>query len=473
MLFLIVGCLPQSNYSYEVPEIETGFRTIDSITQTQVNDTTSLANIHWNDFFTDSNLIQLINQGLEYNFDMQQAIKNIEIADQYFKQKKLEWLPSINGTVAKANYEILSDKSFASPNSTFYDGGDAPENMFVYKPQNITGLNLSWEIDVWGKIRSEKAISLYEYGKTNELKKAIQTKIIAEIAENYYNLLLLKAQLKVAQQNFELSQNTFKIVELQYNSANVTALAKSQVKSQMLIYKALIPELNEKITIQENALSFLVGSLPKNVANSDATLWSIELDSSYSYGVPLSLIDNRPDVQAKKLDLLKKNAEVGVAQVARYPQLKIDIDFGLNSALARNWLSIPGALFGNLIGGITQPIFNKRKLKTNFEVAKINREKAELEFQKTAYNAVREVTDALIHIRSLEEQFNIVEEQITTTELAIRQSSMLFNSGYATYLEVITAQEIALKSELQFNKIRHDLLLARVRLYRSLGGGWK
>lgn len=125
------------------------------------------------------------------------------------------------------------------------------------------------------------------------------------------------------------------------------------------------------------------------------------------------------------------------------------------------------------MGGLTQPIFNKRKLKTNFEVAKIKREKAELDFQKSAYNAVREVSDALIHIHSLQEQFEVIEEQVKTTELAIQQADMLFNSGYATYLEVITAQEKALKSELQFNQIRHDLLLARVRLYRSLGGGWK
>lgn len=469
---ILWGCMPQSKYSYEVPGMEEGtYRTLESSHDT--TDSTTIADIQWRTFFNDTNLIQLIDKGLQYNFDILQAVKNIEIADQYFKQKKLEWLPSVSGTIAKANYEILSDKSFASPNSTFYDGGTPPENLFVYKPQNITGLNFSWEIDIWGKIRSEKAAALFEYGKTHEMKKAVQTKLISDIAEGYYNLLLLNAQLKVAEQNFQLSENTFKIVSLQYNSANVTALAKSQVKSQMLIYKALIPKLKEKIAIQENALSFLTGGLPDSFNQLAFSLWNVPMDTAYSYGVPLQLIDNRPDVQLKKLDLLKKNAEVGVAQTAQYPQLKIDIDFGLNAALARNWLSIPGALFGNIIGGLTQPIFNKRKLKTNFNVAKINREKAELDFQKTAYNAVREVSDALIHIHSLEEQFDIVEEQVTTTELSIRQADMLFNSGYATYLEVITAQEVALKSELQFNEIRHDLLLARVRLYRALGGGWK
>lgn len=467
----LFGCMPQSKYRYKVSGLNSGFRTLNNFTDT--TDTNTIATIPWREFFTDTQLLQLIDKGLSYNFEIQQAIKNIDIADQYFQQKKLEWLPSINGTIAKANYEILSNNSYASPNSKFYEGDEAPENLFVYKPQNITGLNLSWEIDIWGKIRSEKAATLFEYAKTQEMKKAVQTKLVSDISESYYRLLLLNAQLKVAHQNYELSKNTYKIVELQYNSANVTALAKSQVKTQLLTYKALIPELKEKIALQENALSFLIGGLPQSFSVSEGSLWEIPVDTVFSQGVPLQLIDNRPDVQSQKIDLLKKNAEVGIAQVAQYPQLKIDIDFGLNAALTRNWLSVPGALFGNLMGGLTQPIFNKRKLKTNFEVAKIKREKAELDFQKSAYNAVREVSDALIHIHSLQEQFEVIEEQVKTTELAIQQADMLFNSGYATYLEVITAQEKALKSELQFNQIRHDLLLARVRLYRSLGGGWK
>ena len=185
------------------------------------------------------------------------------------------------------------------------------------------------------------------------------------------------------------------------------------------------------------------------------------------------MIDNRPDVRAKKLELLKRNANVGVAQTAQYPQLRIDLDFGVNAMLMRNWLNIPGALFGDLIGNLSQPIFNKRRLKTNFEVAKLNRDKAEIDFQRTVYNAAREVSDALITINSLHEQFDIIEEQVITTELAIRQSDMLFNSGYASYLEVITAQRDALNSELKYNEIRHGLLLARIRLYRSLGGGWE
>lgn len=469
----LYSCMPQSKYSYQEPELPESFRVLDNDTK-EDTDSISIGTINWEDYFKEPELIELINKGLQFNFDMQQALKTIEIANQYSKSAKLEWLPDLNATVAGAAYEFRSEEFYSNPNAKWYDntGTTPPNSMYMYKPQNYSSLNLSWEIDIWGKMRSKKAAALYELSKNEEVRKAVQTKIVSEIAEGYYSLLLLYEQLRVAQQNYQLSQNTYNIIKLQYESGNVTALAKQQTKSQMLSYSALIPKLKQEIALQENNLNFLVGGLPEEIERKNTTLWSVQIDSTISYGVPLGMVDNRPDVNAKKLDLLKKNAEVGVAQVAQYPQLKIDLDFGVNSMIMRNWLNIPGALFGNIIGNLTQPIFNKRKLKTEFEVAKLNREKSEIDFQRTVYYAVKEVSDALITINSLQEQFDIIEEQVKTTELAIRQAAMLFNSGYASYLEVITAQRDALDSELRYNEIRHELLIARIRLYRALGGGW-
>lgn len=473
LIGLLVSCMPQSRYQFQTVELPEDFRLLDS---TDVNkDTTNIAEIKWKEFFKEPELIDLIEKGLQKNFEMRDALKTIAITEQLSKQAKLEWLPSLNADLAEINHQWRSEDYYSTPSSLWYNytGDEIPSSMHVQSKQNITGVNLSWEIDTWGKIRSQKAATIYKFLEAEENKKAVQSKIITQIAESYYHLLLLNAQLEVAQRNFELSQNTYRIVELQYQSGNITALAKQQTKSQMLVSKALIPRLREEIALEENQLSFLTGAMPEEIAVGNTTLWNIETDTDLSYGVPLELINNRTDVRAKELNLRSKNAEVGVAQTNRYPRLKIDLGAGTNAMAMENWLNVPGALFGSVAGSITQPIFNKRKLKTNYEIAKINREKAELDFQRTAYLAVKEVSDALIIINSLDEQLDIAEEQVETTELAIRQSNLLFNSGYATYLEIITAQKVALESELNLNRIRHDILLARIRLYRSLGGGWQ
>lgn len=473
LIGLLASCMPQARYQFSDVELPEDFRLLD--TTNVVNDSANIAHIKWREFFKEPELIDLIEKGLEKNFEMRDALKTIAIVDQLSRQAKLEWLPSLNADLAAISYQYRSEDYYSNPSSNWYEhtGEEPPSSFHVQSRQNITGVNLSWELDAWGKIRSQKAAALFKFLEAEENRKAIQSKIITQIAESYYSLLLLNAQLEVAQRNFELSQNTFRIVELQFESGNITALAKQQTKSQMLVSKALIPRLREEIALQENQMSFLTGSMPEEIKIGSNTLWNIETDTNLSYGVPLELISNRTDVRAKELNLRSMNAEVGVAQTNRYPQFKIDLSTGTNAMLMENWLNVPGALFGSIAGGITQPIFNKRKLKTDYEVAKINREKAELDFQQTAYLAVKEVSDALIIINSLDEQLEIAEEQVETTELAIRQSNLLFNSGYATYLEIITAQKVALESELNLNKIRHDILLARVRLYRSLGGGWQ
>src|SRR5690606_38132367 len=138
-------------------------------------------------------------------------------------------------------------------------------SLYNYTMQNISGISVSWEVDIWRKFRDQKQIALNNYLQTEEARKAIQTNLIAQIAEGYYNLILLNAQLNVAQTNFELSKNTLEIVQLQYEAGHITALAKQQTKSQMLTAQALIPSLKQQIALQENQLNYLTGSFPKEI----------------------------------------------------------------------------------------------------------------------------------------------------------------------------------------------------------------
>ncbi|MBB1151243.1 efflux transporter outer membrane subunit [Myroides sp. NP-2] len=471
-LTLFQACAPQSKYrtpTFELPEQYRGQK--DSLAQ---GDSLTISAIKWRDFFQDEQLTNLIDKGLSHNFDMQNALKNLEIAAQKTKQAKLEWLPSLDLEAGSVAYQYRSENYYGTPSSNYYKnkGEEPPTNMYVNSAQYTSGLALSWEIDIWGKIKSQTAEQLARFLQTEEARKAIQTELIAQIAQGYYTLLLLDAQMEVAQTNYELTKNTLKIVELQRDAGQITSLAITQTKNQMLVAKALIPSLKQQIAIQENALSLLTGQLPTSIQR-EITLTDVKQEELGSTGLPLALLQYRPDVQVAELELKAKNAAVGVAQTARYPALTINLEGGLNSMLGENWFNIPGSLFGSLIGKVTNPIFNKRKLKTAFEVAKIERTKSEIDFQKTVYTAVTEVTDALVNLKTTEEQIEIADEQVTTSRLGVKQSNLLFNSGYATYIEVINAQKNMLDNELNLNKLKLNKLQYGVQLYKALGGGWQ
>ncbi len=467
---LFQSCIPQAKYKKPPIDLPNYYKDQGTISN---KDSINISSIEWRDFFNDQQLIDLIEQGLSHNFDMQVALKNIEISSQKLKQAKVEWLPNVGLDIGNVAYQFRSKNYYGTPSSNYYNhkGEDAPSTLYVNQAQYSTALDFSWEIDIWGKIRSQKAVELAKFLQTIEAKNAIQTEIIAKIAEGYYNLLLLDAQMKVAETNYELTKNTLKIVQLQRDAGQLTSLAIQQTKNQMLVSKALLPSLKQQIAVQENALSVLTGRLPQNI-NRDTKLTDIKQNELLNTGIPLELLQFRPDIKAAELELMSKNALVGVAQTNRYPSLKITLSGGVNSMLGENWFNIPGSLFGNIVTNASAPLFNKRKLKTAFEIAKLERTKSEIDFQKTVFNAINEVTNTLVSLKMTDEQIDIANEQVATSRLGVKQSNLLFNSGYATYIEVINAQKNMLENELNLNKLTLNKLQYRIQLYKALGGGW-
>lgn len=475
-LILISGCLLLSSCKvgkdYVRPEVSIPdtFRGVNLAT-----DSTTIADIPWNDFFTDSMLMMLIDSAIVNNYDMQTALKNIEIANQSLRQSRAAFLPEIDAQLGGTNHQWRSRDYYSTPSSKWYDRegqGEPPQDLFLNQSQYISSISFSWELDIWGKLRRQKEGALAVYLQTFEARKAIQTSLVSAIAEGYYNLLTLDAQLEVAQRNLKLNDSTLQIVKLQRDAGEVSSLAIQQTQSQMLVAASLIPQLEQEIAIQENTLMALTGRMPDSIYRS-STLTDWRMQETYDSGVPLQLLANRPDVREAELALRAANADVGVAQAYRYPALTIEASGGLNAMLPQNWFNIPGALFGGIISGVTQPIFNGRRLKTQHEIAKLERDKAEISFQQIVMDAVHEVTNALVMIEKLNEQHTIAEQRVATAQLGVKNANLLFKSGEASYLEVITAQSNALTSELDLVSIQQQQLNAKVTLYRALGGGWK
>jgi outer membrane protein, multidrug efflux system len=427
-------------------------------------DTSGIAAIQWKTFFTDPDLQKLIDSAISKNYDMQIALKNIEAAQLIVKQSKLGYLPDAKLQIS-ATLNRSSDNSLNGLSLSQFLGKSYIEDY-------TAGAALSWEADIWGKIKNQKAKALAAYLQTTEAKKMIQTNLVADVAKDYFNLLMLDAQLAIADKNLLLNDSTLRIIKLQYDAGQVTALAVQQADAQRLAAAQLIPLLQQNIIVQENAVSILTGVLPAAV-HRNFSINNIAFADKLSAGVPSALLSNRPDVKIQELELTIANAKTGIAKAAMYPSLTITATGGVNSFKASNWFNIPASLFGTVAGGITQPLFQRRELKTQYELAKVDREKTVLQFRQSVLTAVGEVADALAKNEKLKEQQLIAATRVTTLQRSIINADLLFKNGMANYLEVIIAQSNVLQDELELASLKKDQLNAAVELYRALGGGWK
>jgi NodT family efflux transporter outer membrane factor (OMF) lipoprotein len=474
IVLAIVGCKVGETYQrpeYPLPDKYYGS---DKLQDSLFVGVDRIATINWREFFNDTTLVALIDTALKNNFDMQKITKEMEIGMEMFKQSKANLYPSVGSMPFEYVRERFGENfhNYNSNRSRRYHGDEVPKSFFTERLRHAITLQASWELDIWGKFRWQKEAQLAEFMETQEFRKALQTELISDIAATYFNMLMLKSQMTVAQRNYELSQNTLRIVRLQYEAGETTALAIQQTESQMLRAKALIPQLEKAYTSQENRLNNLLGRTPQAI-ESIHFLEQIDFSQQYSTGVPIELVQNRPDVAAAEYNLIASNARVGITQAMKYPALTIGASTGFNSMRLDNLIDPVSSSFAILNGALFQPIFQNRRLKTNHRIAIKEKEIAELDFKETITTAVTEVSNALVNIEKLQEEYEIVEERLDITTQGLGNAGLLFQSGFANYLEVINAQEDFLQTNLDRVQLQMLLALAKVELYRSLGGGWQ
>ncbi len=422
-----------------------------------------IATLLWKDLFTDPSLQELIDTAIVRNYDMQIAVKNIEAAQLVLSQTKHAYLPDIT---------LQTGATLTRPSDNSLNGLSLSQFLGrSYLEDYTTGVGISWEADIWGKIKNQKAIALAAYLQTAEARKAVKTNIVAGVAKGYYDLLILDAQLAVAKKNLLLNDSTLSIVKLQYTAGQLTELAIQQTEAQRLAAAQLIPQIGQEIALRENALSILTGTLPAAIERK-MVLDKVAIPVNTVTGVPSEIVSRRPDVKREELALVIANAQTGIAKATMYPSLSITATAGVNAFKASNWFSIPASLFGSVAGSITAPLLQKKKLRTNYELAKVDREKKMIRFRQSVLTAVGEVSDALARIRYLKEKQSIASERRDILQKGIHNAGLLFKNGMASYIEVLTAQGNVLQSELETYSIKKDQLIANIELYRALGGGY-
>ena len=418
-------------------------------------DASNMADANWKTLFNDSQLIALIEEGLTNNPDLQIATLKIEEAEAAFKQSRTSLLPGING---------FGQESYTRNAETIYPTG--PREVNTYQ----LGLEASWEVDVWGKLRTAKRAAFATMLATDAGQKAVKTRLISSIATSYYSLMALDAQLKITQQTVVNSTKLVETMKALKASGMVTGAAVVQSEASLYAAKVTIPTLEQSITETEHALSILIGRTPGKIERSE--LSEQQITAELKAGVPSQLLDNRPDVMQAEYAVVSAFEMTNNAKAYFYPSLSISATSGLVSDDLDNLLD-PTAFMANIVGGLSAPIFNKRANRTRLQVAKAQQQEALITLRSTLLTAGAEVQNTLSLYESIDKQRAIRAKQLTALEKSVEFTKELLKYGSANYTEVLSAQQSLLSAQLGDVNDQLSQLSSVVTLYRALGGGWK
>ncbi|WP_179347689.1 efflux transporter outer membrane subunit [Winogradskyella pacifica] len=459
-LLLIVAITLQSCFvaqDYVRPELESETETLYR-TDNLPTDSISMADVSWKTLFTDQYLQQYIEEGLQNNMDVRIAIQQMVAAEAYAKQGKAGYLPSVNVGTNWTHQELSKNTQFGAFLS------DTSTDQF-----DITA-NLSWEADIWGKIRSNKRATQAGYLQSVAGHQAVKTQLISSIANTYYSLIALDAQLEVTKQTIATRESGVETIKALKDAGQVTQVAVDQNIAQYNNAKALQVDIETAIFKTENTLSILLGKSGQDFERNSLDIQKIEQD--IKLGVPATLLSNRPDVMAAEYSLIQSFELTNVANSNLYPSLTLTAAGGLQS-LELDDLFSANSLFANIVGGLTQPLLNQRKLKTQKEVAIAQQEQALLQFKKTLLVAGSEVSNALFSYESETKKFEFRKNEVEALRTAEANSEELLKNGYANYLDLLTARQSALSAELNIIDSQLQQLVSIVDLYEALGGGWR
>lgn len=433
--------------SYERPESVT---VSDSLFREPVSeeDTTSLATLTWKELFTDPQLQKLIETGLNNNTDLNIARLKVKEAEAQLMTSRLSYLPSLSLTPQGT----LKSIEGAKPTKT-YD----------------LAVSAEWEIDLFGKILNSKRGAQAALEESEAYRQAVQTQLVATIANSYYSLLMLDEQLDITQRTAETWNESVRAMKALKRAGQTTEMAVAQTEASKLAVDASVLSLERQINEMENSLSTLLGMAPQDISRS--TLESQQFPDSLSTGVPLQLLSRRPDVRQSEAQLAVAYYATNSARSAFYPGITLSGSAGWTNA-AGAAITNPGQWLLTAVGSLVQPLFNKGKNIANLQIAKAQQEEALLTFRQSLLDAGAEVNDALVQWQTAKKRIILDEQQTASLRSALRSSELLMQHSSQNYLEVLTARQTLLQAELDLVSDRFDKIQGVINLYHALGGGY-
>lgn len=408
----------------------------------QQDDTTSIAEISWEDFFNDPILKEWIHVGLENNTDLNVARLKVDEAEAVLTAARGAFLPGVNAALKE---------QVSAP------GGNAFS----------VNIGTSWEADIFGKLRNSKHQAAAALEQSVAYRQAVQTQLVASIANMYYTLLMLDEQMSVSQRTYDNWKENIRTMEALKRAGKTNEAAVLQAKSNQLNVQASMIDLEQSIVETENAFCALLGIVPVTVRRGHLNEQNFPIE--LSAGLPSGLLSRRPDVKQAEMALAQAYYATNVAQASFYPQLSLSGTLGWNASGA----SVdPSEFFANLAASVLQPVFAKRSLKANLKKAKAQQEEAMYQFRQAVLDAGVEVNNALIQWQAAQERMEVDRSQVVHLKAAVWNTQLLMKHGGATYIEVLTAQQTLLKAELAEASDKFAQIQGVINLYHALGGGY-
>lgn len=435
---------------YERPDVNTAGLVRDSASVADtlaVADTTSFGNLPWRSVFTDPQLQALIEKGLESNVNMLNAALNVQMVEAQLKVAKLAFVPSFTfspqGTIAS------------------WDGNKATKTYSL-------PITASWSVDLFGNLLNQKRSAQMSLLATKDYQLVVKTKLISNIANMYYTLLMLDKQLEVVDNMASLVKETWNIMKIQKELGRTKETSVQSAESNYYSVLAQATDLKRQIRETENSLSLLLGQSAQHIARGKLDAQS--LPSTFSTGVGIQLLNNRPDVHYAEMALAQCFYDVNTARSRFYPNITISGTGAFTNSSGMGIVN-PGKMLFNAVGSLVQPIFQHGVLIAGLKVAKAQQGQAFNTWQNAVLSAGSEVSNALVLYNSSEEKSQLEAKQVESLKKNVEYTKLLFNDGSSTYLEVITAQQSLLNAELA--KVADDFykMQAVVNLYYALGGG--
>jgi len=404
--------------------------------------------------FNDTVLLALIDSALQNNYDAQMALSRINESRAYLGMAKADLYPSIT---------VGGNAAFGNTLGTFPTGLDAAGSFSATA-------NVNWELVFWGKYRRATEAARADLMASEYGYRVLQLSLITQVANAYYNLLDYRKRLIIAQRTLETRSEFLRIISERFDKGIVPEIDLNQAQIQEAYAAASIPVYKRSVTFTENALSVLIGENPQEIISA-YTIDDLEIPENIPVGMPSQLLERRPDIFEAEQLFKAQNARIGVAQAMRFPSISLTGLFGLASA-DLSAFNAGDAVMGSVGAGLFGPVFQFGKNKRRVEAERERTEQMRLNYEKAVISAFRETEDALVNIKTIEEEITYIEKQVVASENAAKLSRQRYDGGITSYLEVLDAERTLFEIELYHTDLQKRRLSAYSELYKVLGGGW-
>jgi multidrug efflux system outer membrane protein len=456
-LIALSGCAMGPNYKRPQLAVPGGFR---SAPAASTDPAASIAGTKWQDLFADPTVNQMVGTALAHNFDLQIAQERVEEARAQLGVTRANQYPFVD---AQAGFAAVHNSS-------------AGANALVSRGTNLSssytsvGAALSWELDIWGRLRRLTEAARARYLASEEGRRAVTVSLVGDVMDGYFQLLEQDLELEISRKTEGIAKDSLKLVELRRQRGAASGLDVRQAEQLLYIATAQIAAAERAIAQSENLLSLLQGSAPAAQARG-RKLEEIPVPAQLPPGLPSALLERRPDIREAEQNLIAANAQIGAARALYFPQLSLAAFLGGQSRSLFDLASGPARVY-TVAPSALQSVFHAGQIRSQVQVTEAQQRELLVTYQRSIYTALREVSDALISFDRLREQRNQQEQLVHTLEETVRLSELRYRGGLDSYLQVLDAQRNLFNGQLTLAQLRLQERVSVVQLYRALGGGW-